>query len=101
ALPAAAWIVGVAADVACARWPTRAWVPLAALVATLLLVNGAWLVNDIERAPFLAPGLHADRTVDRASIADHALHDLREAALPPGTALTLWSPQSQAMQVSR
>ena len=98
ALPAAAWVVGLATDVAASRLPARTALAVAALAAALLVGNGAALVHKIETAPVLAPGLHADRTVDRALIASNAVRDVQAAAMPPGSALRLWSPQAQAMQ---
>lgn len=67
---------------------------IAAIVATLLVGNGAALVSKVENFPFRLPGLRADATVDRARIARAARDDLRGAQLPPGIALRFWSPTS-------
>ncbi len=74
-----------------------AWFPAGAGVLTALLtVNGWSVIAEIESAPFERPGLHADPIVDRALIAQRALHSLEEADLPAGVTLRFWSPIARA-----
>lgn len=70
----------------------------AVLVAALATWNGHTVVSAIEAHPFMPgePGegatMRADPVVDRALIAARAVRDVRDAALPAGTALAFWSP---------
>lgn len=97
ALPAAGLLLAALAAVIVRPLPRpAAWV-LAGALATFFVLDGSALVARIEQAPFLAEGLRADPTVDRARIAANALADLRAAHLPPHASVLMWSPQSQAM----
>jgi hypothetical protein len=97
ALPAASLLGAALAGALFERLPRAAAWTAAAAVAALLAANGGALADRMERAPFKTEGLRADPIVDRARIAANAIADLREAGLPPRTALRLWSPQAQAM----
>lgn len=76
-----------------------AWTAAVA-VASLCTANGAALVRTIENYPFIVPGLRADATVDRARIAERVVRGLREARLPRGTVLLLFSPAALALEQS-
>jgi hypothetical protein len=88
---AAAFSAFTATRSARARWA------FAAAIALPLVMLSAGYVGRVERAPFGTAGLRADRTVDRALIATHAIADLRAAALPAGARVHFWSPISQQL----
>jgi hypothetical protein len=100
ALPFAGWLVAAALDAALARRGTRgaglpeglAWA-VALPLAGLLTLNGALLVRKIETMPLAAlPALRADATVDRALVMERLAASVREARLPAGSRLVVWSP---------
>lgn len=75
----------------------RTW-SLAVAVVGLLTVNAALLVHKIEVMPFsAAPTLRSDAVVDRALIAERAIADLRNSALPARTRLLFWSPIGRSL----
>ena len=78
------------------RRPARLTWAIAAVVGTLLTVNGAFLVRKIETYPFLRRELRADPTVDRARIARNVSDGLAAAHLPAGARLRFWSPAAIA-----
>jgi hypothetical protein len=100
ALPFAGWLVAAALDVALAwRGARRAPLPeglawgVALPLAGLLTLNGALLVRKIETMPLAAlPALRADTTVDRALVMERLAASVREARLPAGSRLVVWSP---------
>lgn len=101
AMPAAALMVAALASLALDRVPRGAALALAAVLAVALAWDGHALVRRIGEMPFLVPELRADPTVDRARIATNVAAGLREARLPQGTTLHVWSPQSRALAVER
>jgi len=100
ALPAAGLLLAALGAVALPQAPRAAAWAAAGILAALLAWDGRALVQKIERMPFKAEGSHSDPTLDRATIASHALADLAAAGLPPHARLVFWSPQSQAMSAS-
>jgi hypothetical protein len=68
-----------------AQAPGLPWI-VAGFCWLVLTWNGARLVSQMERRPSpVYPGLRGDPIVDRALIAQRAIHGLRQANIPPGT----------------
>ena len=76
--------------------PTRRWIAALALAAIACGASSLWIAH-VEQAPFELPGSRADRTIDRALIASNAIADVAAAALPRGSRLAMWSPQSEEL----
>ena len=100
-LAGAAWCVAAAFDAALVALPramsARVVWSVAAAFAALLTLNGYLLVQKIETAPFMLPGLHADAMVDRGRIAQNVSEALSAVELPSGVTLYFWSPTAASI----
>ena len=92
-LAAVAWAAAGAFDgLLVTRLGWRSGMATAAVVAVVLVLNGALLVRKVEHMPFMGPDMRADPTVDRARIARNVFESLRRSPLPEGARLEFWSP---------
>jgi len=103
ALPCAAAALALLLDATVAGVPRSTQWTAGAVLAAVLAVNGAELVNTNETMPLTpaVPALRADPTVDRARIASTALPSLAAARLPPHARLVFWSPASDSLERAR